>query len=210
VILHRIIEGGNPLSLPPGCLPFPLLHFRRGSLGATGAPLPATPDGRLRVIEGTPVRTATRPGQVNQFPISAKPIVTAGVIDNPTARAGVGEPTERLEELPGFGNVHWSYSNRLSIVVKVNLVTSPGLVFPSHKFTIVIFLFLKLAGVSEFDGDTGSGGNDGDSVRPSNLKVRTFGSKRPGRSVVGEEVGRKGDVHRGDKVTDSLKKVKRF
>lgn len=106
--------------------------------------------------------------------------------------------------------VHHGYSIRKSIVVKVNLETVPGFVFVSNQFAIVIFHLLKPTGVSEFNGHTGLSGNDGDEIRPIDLKTRHFRHKSPSRSVISEPIGWKGDfVHRGDNVTETLKKVKR-
>ena len=105
-ILERRIRLFQLLAIPPSSLPFPFLHFRRRSLGATGAPLSTTANSRFGMIEGTPVLTSHSRSQFDQFPIVVESVVTGLVVNHPTSGPFKSVPTKRLQQLSSFGNVH--------------------------------------------------------------------------------------------------------
>ena len=84
----------------------------------------------------------------------------------------------------------------------MDLVTDGGFVEVTNQFPIVFLDILQLAGVVEIQLDSGLAGDDGDDFRPADLKVRHLGRESRRGFVVGEEVGREGHVHRGDRLTD--------
>ncbi len=97
------------------------------------------------------------------------------------------------------------------IVVKVDLVAVEWIfVFVSNKFAVVFFNLLKPSGEEKLDINSGFSGNDGDGIGLADLKIRHFRHERLSWTVIGKPVGRESDVHRGDNVTDCLRKVNAF